>query len=216
MGRDNEFSHLSLSQAERVGLTTQPGKNRGRDSQHVPAKETTAQASTSSQAQASINLQHLPRLAPSHAATSEPIVSPEHAQVQPKVRLYTSEERMWNAVAGHGPDLQRIPKMEFQCLSIITSRQSKGILQADVTRITGQDKRSIPKRTQNLHDHGYIEKKPILFNGMKTSWLYAKRFAPKPASLNTRICATQTEESTYTAPEHSEGDVVESRMPSSA
>lgn len=102
--------------------------------------------------------------------------------------------------------------MEFQCLSIIMSRQSKGILQADLTRITGQDKRSIPKRTQNLHDHGYIEKKPILFNGTKTSWLYGRKFAPKPASLNAHTSATQTEESTYTAPEHSKGDVVEYRV----
>ena len=118
---------------------------------------------------------------------------------------------MWNAVAGHGIDLQRVPKMEFQCLSTIMSRRGKGILQGDLTRITGQDKRSIPKRTQNLYDHGYIEKKPVLFNGTKTSWLYAKKFAPKSASPNKHTSASPSGEKSYVAPKHSDGDVVEYR-----
>ena len=130
----------------------------------------------------------------------------------PKVRLYTSEERMWNAVAGHGIDLQRVPKMEFHCLSIIMSRRSKGIVQGDLTRITGQDKRSIPKRTQILYDHGYIEKKPVIFNGTKTSWLYAKKFAPKPTNPNNRTSASPSGEKSYVAPIHLEGDVVEYRV----
>lgn len=118
---------------------------------------------------------------------------------------------MWNAVAGHGVDLQRVPKMEFQCLSIIMSRRGKGILQGDLTRITGQDKRSVPKRTQNLHDHGYIEKKPVLFNGTKTSWLYAKKFAPEPTNPNKYTSASPSREKSYVAPKHSEGDVVDIR-----
>ena len=101
--------------------------------------------------------------------------------------------------------------MEFQCLSIIMSRRGKGILQGDLTRITGQDKRSIPKRTQNLFDHGYIEKKPVLFNGTKTSWLYAKKFAPKDTSPTNHTSASPSGEKSYVAPKHSEGDVVEYR-----
>ena len=128
---------------------------------------------------------------------------------QSDFRLFASEERMWYAVAGHGPDLQRIPKMEFICLSIITSRRDKGIVQGDLTKITGQDKRSIPKRTQNLHEHGYIEKKPVLFGGARTSWLYAKRYAPASASLN--ISPSEAKKGLLVAPEHAKGPVVDYR-----
>lgn len=125
------------------------------------------------------------------------------------VRLLANEDRMWHAVAGHGPDLQRIPRFEFICLSVITSRREKGILQADLMKSTGQDKRSVPGRTQNLCKHGYIEKKPVLFNGGRTSWLYAKKYAPKPASLNTT--ASEAKKALHPGPEHPEGAVIDYR-----
>ena len=128
---------------------------------------------------------------------------------QANVRLLANEDRMWHAVAGHGPDLQRIPRFEFICLSMITSRREKGILQADLTRGTGQDKRSVPRRTQNLCKNGYIEKKPVLFNGGRTSWLYAKQFAPKTASLNNTV--SEATEAVHVGPEHSKGAVVDYR-----
>ena len=128
---------------------------------------------------------------------------------QANVRLLANEDRMWHAVAGHGLDLQRIPRLEFICLSMITSRREKGILQADLTRGTGQDKRSVPRRTQNLCKHGYIEKKPVLFNGGRTSWLYAKQFAPETASLNST--ASEAKKVLRVGPEHSKGAVVDYR-----
>ena len=203
VGRDNESCHLSLSEAEGIRSSTQSKKKkRGPLSQVLLS---------SSQAQDPVHLQHPPHSSESLGLTRELDESYEHATSKPNVRLFTSEDRIWNAVAGHGPDLQRIPKMEFLCLSIITSRQTKGILQADLVKITGQDKRSVPKRTQNLHDHGYIEKTPVLVNGTRTSWLYAKRFAPKPVNLNDRTAAVQTEKSGHVAPEQSRGEVIEYR-----
>ena len=144
----------------------------------------------------------------SHTSQRSADNSHDHVQLPSKARLHVSEERMWNAVAGHGPDLQRIPKPEFACLSIISSCRSQGILQADLVRLTGQDKRSLPKRTQNLHDHGYIEKRSVLFNGQRTSWLYGKRFAPGLTNLNARSLEAETID---TRPKHPEGSVVEYR-----
>lgn len=94
-------------------------------------------------------------------------------------RLYISESRMWQALAGHGPDIKRIPPMQFSCLSIITSRRTQGILQSKLTELSGQDKRSVPHRTDLLAQNGYIEKRVVLCQATKTSLLYAKRFAPK-------------------------------------
>ncbi len=98
-------------------------------------------------------------------------------------RLYISEYRMWQALAGHGPDIKRIPPMQFSCLSIITSRRTQGILQSKLTELSSQDKRSVPHRTDLLAQNGYIEKRAVLCQATKTSLLYAKRFAPKTVSI---------------------------------
>ena len=106
-------------------------------------------------------------------------------------RLYTTEARAWQAIAGHGPDYSRIQPLEFQCLSIISSRRNHGILQSDLVKISDQDKRSVPKRTDLLAAGGYIDKRPVLTKGMKTSLLYAKRFAPGSGPLLSDAISSQ-------------------------
>ena len=94
-----------------------------------------------------------------------------------KQRLCTGEDRVWYAIAGHGIDYKRIPFLEFQALSVIAGQGTKGVLQPDVTRLTGQDKRSLPKRTDNLAKNGYIVKTTVIARGTKTSLLKLKKFA---------------------------------------
>jgi len=94
-----------------------------------------------------------------------------------KQRLCTGEDRVWYAIAGHGIDYKRIPPLEFQALSVIAAHGTKGILQPDVTKVTGQDKRSLPKRTDNLSKNGYIIKTNVIARGTKTSLLKLKKFA---------------------------------------
>ena len=77
------------------------------------------------------------------------------------LRLYTSEDRMWRALAGHGPDFTKIKALDFACLSIIGTRGKTGIYQHDLVQISGQDKRSLPARTDRLHNTGYITKKRV-------------------------------------------------------
>lgn len=93
------------------------------------------------------------------------------------LHVFTSEDRMWYAAAGHGPDNDKIAYLEFVCLSIIASQRKRGILQPELVRISGQDKRSVPVRTQNLCDKGYIVKKHVLAAGSRTSLCILKRFA---------------------------------------
>lgn len=92
-------------------------------------------------------------------------------------RLCTGEDRVWYAIAGHGIDYKRIPFLEFQALSVIAAQGTKGVLQPDVTKLTGQDKRSLPKRTDNLAKNGYIVKTTVIARGTKTSLLKLKKFA---------------------------------------
>lgn len=94
-----------------------------------------------------------------------------------KQRLCTGEDRVWYAIAGHGIDYKRIPFLEFQALSVIAAQGTKGVLQPDVTKLTGQDKRSLPKRTDNLAKNGYIVKSSVIARGTKTSLLKLKKFA---------------------------------------
>ena len=36
-------------------------------------------------------------------------------------RLFAGEDRIWNAVAGHGPDRSRLPQMEFDILLVVAA-----------------------------------------------------------------------------------------------
>jgi len=92
------------------------------------------------------------------------------------LRIYVSEDRMWYAAAGHAPDLNKVPRLDFVLLSIIAAQRERGIVQTDLTRISGQDKRSTPRRTQLLHDKGYIEKKKVQVRGQATSLCTLRKF----------------------------------------
>ena len=91
-------------------------------------------------------------------------------------RLCTTEERIWYALTDHGVDWKRLPKLEFQCLSIIAAHGPAGVLQPDLVRLSGQDKRSVPRRTDTLHSKGYVVKESCLGGGIKTSLLRLKKF----------------------------------------
>ncbi|KAF2216618.1 hypothetical protein CERZMDRAFT_81682 [Cercospora zeae-maydis SCOH1-5] len=92
-------------------------------------------------------------------------------------RIFTTEDRIWQAIAGHGPDFRRIPPLEFDILSIIAAHSSTGVLQPTITKMTGQDKRSVPKRTDNLQTKGYITKETVIGSTGKTSLLKLIRFS---------------------------------------
>ncbi|KAI0122908.1 hypothetical protein BJ170DRAFT_687619 [Xylariales sp. AK1849] len=101
-------------------------------------------------------------------------------------RLTLSEERQWRAIAGHAPDLKRIPQFEWKALVAIASVKEKGILQGDLVRLTGQDKRSLPTRTDALFRKGYIVKQPYMLRGCRTSKLWLAQFAGKASEETVR------------------------------
>ncbi|KAF2225943.1 hypothetical protein BDZ85DRAFT_73500 [Elsinoe ampelina] len=114
----------------------------------------------------------------SNAQTSE--IPPQRRAFLTKnvtTRLTTTEDRIWHALADHGKDWKRLPKSEFQCLCVIAAHGRRGVLQPDVVQITGQDKRSVPGRTDKLAEKGYITKEPVLGGGSKTSFLRLKKFS---------------------------------------
>ena len=106
----------------------------------------------------------------------------ERSDLNPGVRLYASQNRMWHALAGHGPDLSKIKSLDFICLSIIAAHGPNGIVQHDLVKISGQDKRSLPARTDRLHNDGYIEKRRVSVQlvdknrVLHTSQCFLKRF----------------------------------------
>ncbi|CAJ2507237.1 Uu.00g084230.m01.CDS01 [Anthostomella pinea] len=92
-------------------------------------------------------------------------------------RLHVSEERLWKTITGHGLDLKRVPLFEWKALVDIASVKEKGIVQGDLVRLSGQDKRSLPTRTDSLAKKGYIIKQPIILRGCRSSKLWLARFA---------------------------------------
>ncbi|RYO90238.1 hypothetical protein DL764_008475 [Monosporascus ibericus] len=111
------------------------------------------------------------------APSSQGPKNPESASESVGPRLYVSEERQWKTLTGHGPDFKRIPLFEWKALVDIASVKQKGILQGDLVRLTGQDKRSLPTRTDALAKKGYIIKQPILLRGFRSSKIWLKQFA---------------------------------------
>src|SRR5271170_7392454 len=81
------------------------------------------------------------------------------------LKVFVSEERMYLAICGHVRDVNRIFDMEFALLSVIASHRETGILQGDLVRQSGQDKRTVPKRTDCLHEKGYIDKRAVQVKG---------------------------------------------------
>ena len=100
------------------------------------------------------------------------------------VRLLAPERQIWMALTGHEPDPSRVKPLEFQCLSMIASAGPSGILQHELIALTGQDKRSLPRRTEQLSKDGYVFKRSVTIflediqRLLHTSICIFKRYAP--------------------------------------
>ena len=93
----------------------------------------------------------------------------------PRIRL--KQERLYETICGHPPDTRRVAPLEFELLAHIAATRSDGLLQGELVRLSGQDKRSVPKRTDALHQKGYIVKVPVFHRGNRTSHLKLKKSA---------------------------------------
>jgi transcription factor C subunit 3 len=124
-----------------------------------------------------------PRKIPSNTGGNEAIFDePTSSAAGP--RLYASQNRIWQALTGHSIDLKKVPSMEFILLSLIASRGVNGITQPDLTVMSGQDKRSVPHRTDELSRKGYIQKMPVQAGKMRTSLCVHKKFVTKDHFLS--------------------------------
>lgn len=105
---------------------------------------------------------------------------PSKPRKLPKIRprLFVGQETVWKTLTGHGIDFKRIPPLEWKLVAYIGSTKEVGISQPDLVRATGQDKRSVPRRTDFLSYKGYIVKRTHMVRGMKTSKLWLTKFAP--------------------------------------
>ncbi|KAK5078132.1 hypothetical protein LTR64_003463 [Lithohypha guttulata] len=114
------------------------------------------------------------------------ISAEEASDSKDEPRISVTLTRIYHAICGHGPDPSKVPTTEFALLCVIARSGHDGILQGPLTRITGQDKRSVPQRTDRLHQKGYIVKKAAyLKNGQKTSRLTLRRFVNEALAATT-------------------------------
>ncbi|KAI1117361.1 hypothetical protein F5Y14DRAFT_380889 [Nemania sp. NC0429] len=149
IGVNRAFNHLSLEQVLALPEEEEESPSSGAA---VGSSDKSSQPGPS------------PRISKGQTSTSRP-------------RLHVSEERQWRTIAGHGPDLKRVPLFEWRALVDIASVKERGILQGDLVRLTGQDKRSLPTRTDALARKGYIIKQPIVLRGGKSSKLWLAQFS---------------------------------------
>ena len=124
----------------------------------------------------------LPRSAPeTPCATAAIFDEPSSNTTTP--RLYTSQGRIWQALTGHGIDVKKVPSMEFVLLSLIAARGPAGITQPELIAVSGQDKRSVPHRTDELARKNYISKYPVQANKMRTSLCIHTKFVSQNAFI---------------------------------
>ncbi|KAG7288811.1 hypothetical protein NEMBOFW57_005169 [Staphylotrichum longicolle] len=100
-------------------------------------------------------------------------------------RIHPAEDLVWQTLTRHGVDYKRVPALEWACLQGVASARADGILQSDLRRLVNQDKRSLPKRTDSLARKGYIAKRTVVVQKMKTSRLWLIDFAPPLVEVET-------------------------------
>ncbi|KAH9826569.1 Tfiiic transcription initiation factor complex subunit [Teratosphaeria destructans] len=92
--------------------------------------------------------------------------------------LIATHARMRQVLSHHrSKRVEQMGALVFDCLSVIAAYGPAGILQNDLRRVTGQQKQSVPLRTDRLAKRGYITKRVVLAHGAKTSLLQLKRWA---------------------------------------
>ena len=150
------------------------------DTQAIGAPLISNSADGSAQRQSTSEQTGIPEISQSgELNASDPYVDWSH-DGNGEVRIYANEERMWHALAGHGIDYSKIPSLDFACLSIIAAAGPRGITQPELVKLSDQDKRSVPRRTQDLFEKGYITKTPVLSGASRTCLCTLKRFIPAP------------------------------------
>ncbi|RAR07213.1 tfiiic transcription initiation factor complex subunits protein [Stemphylium lycopersici] len=136
----------------------------------------------SNQAMAPLPARRPPRNLPEALHTTTAVFDePSSSMTAP--RLYTSQGRVWQALTGHGIDLKKVPSMEFVLLSLIAARGAAGITQPELIGLSGQDKRSVPHRTDELARKNYISKYPVQSNKMRTSLCIHTKFVSQNAFI---------------------------------
>jgi hypothetical protein len=119
--------------------------------------------------------QRQPRIFTEDTRATPPVFDEPEAAISAP-RLYASQNRTWQALTGHDIDLKKVPSMEFALLSLIAARGVNGITQPDLTQMSGQDKRSVPHRTNELARKGYIVKQPVQAGKIRTSLCVHSKF----------------------------------------
>ena len=193
VGKNREGNTLSLSEFEALNHSRnqqRPTSQKGDCS--VPAQYTVTSISREAQA-APETTRDESRATAKGRSSSSTAISKNSQKQNPSgnLRLYSSEYRMWQVAAGHEPDPSRVPALDFACLSIIAAQGPKGILQPELVTVSGQDKRSLPTRTDRLQQNGYIEKRPVLVSGSRTSLCTLKRFVTAQSTADGASTSTQ-------------------------
>ncbi|KAL8816450.1 MAG: hypothetical protein Q9223_004545 [Gallowayella weberi] len=167
IGGNGKETRLSLSEVELRNANTAQHRT-----SHDKASPTLHVSKTPSPSKSSARQQRRSPANASSAVQDDTLLGRSPTEI----RIYASIERRWQAIAGHAFDPVKIPQLDFACLSIIAAHREQGIMQPELIRASGQDKRSVPQRTQRLVEGGYITKVPVLVNKVHTSKLRLKRY----------------------------------------
>jgi transcription factor C subunit 3 len=140
-------------------------------------------------------------------AQSDLSAATEQSQQEDAFRVFVSEDRIWQAITGEKRDDTSVTGLEYELLCIIAARKSQGVLQTELIQLSGQDKRSVPKRTDSLQRKGYIEKRPVQAKSVKTSLCTLWRFVNQIPTFS----VTQTPAERESKAHQDDSDIIDTK-----
>ncbi|VEU21536.1 DEKNAAC102255 [Brettanomyces naardenensis] len=93
-----------------------------------------------------------------------------------QLRFKVNEDRQSIYLTGVPMKNNVLGAMPYELLNYIARAKEKGITSVDLTKESGQDKRSLTSRLQVLEEHGYIRKAPAVVSGFRTYVIIHYRF----------------------------------------
>lgn len=101
-----------------------------------------------------------------------------------KLQILASEEKQWLTLTGRPKEGNPIGSFAFELLSAISRARERGLTAIELSKMTGQDPRSLHGRVLALVEAGLVQKIPVVRGGAHTNLVVMKRFRNEQQPLD--------------------------------
>lgn len=119
--------------------------------------------------------------------------------------LYATEEKQWFTLTGRPKDGNRVGSFSFELLSVVSRAGEKGLTTIELSKMTGQDPRSLYGRVLTLVETGLVQRFPVIRHGAHTNLVVMKRFraqSKEPVDESSKYSLQQIKHAIVSATKH--------------